>query len=404
MSSFDQEGREIYIRIRDCIKNYIDEIISVRRDLHAYPELAFEETRTSDVIARLLEKWGYEVTRGIGQTGLVGKLKNGTSQQSIGIRAEIDALPVREENNLISYKSQHDGIMHASGNDGHIAILLAAARYLAKTKNFNGTVNLIFQPAKEQFVGAIAMIKDGLFRKFPCDEIYGLNNYSPKKEKIIYICNGNCMAATDRAKITIYNCNYLHGMCVKPTDEPITVASNIITNIQAFLTNKSTPSNIVKFMFDDFIVKNKIDKINATAEIHLTIRTYDTSTQKRFKESLENIVNHVSVAHNSEAEIEYEYVCPALINSQDEIDNIKKLLISIFGSEKVKDCQPLIAADDFSVMLSYIRNGAYLFLGTGECVPTGMPNFDFNDKLILTGATLWSALVENRLPYTWAEK
>lgn len=393
MNRIDMDSRKS--RIQNHINGYINEMIELRRDLHRNPELGFEEQRTSAIVARQLKDWGYDVCSGLGKTGVVGTLKNGTSKRSVGIRADMDALPIQEKDHQRPYASQRDGIMHACGHDGHTATLLAAARYLAETKRFDGTVNLIFQPAEEGLAGAKAMIDDGLFERFPCDEVYGLHNWPNNEEGKIFFRSGVIMAASDRVQITITGTGG-HGAYPHTTRDPIVAGAAIITALQTIVARRVAPLDCVVVTVGAFHAGTVCNIIPEKAEMLLTVRTHNADTRAALPGWISEVVTSTAAAHGCQVKIDYKYGYPTTVNSTEQTDHIARIATSVFGPERTGQCQPKMGGEDFSFMLEKVP-GAYVLLGAGSGPELHNPEYDFNDALILTGATLWGALVEDRL-------
>lgn len=381
--------------IREHINKTINEMVELRHSIHQSPELGYNEHHTGDKIAALLTKWGFEVARGIGKTGIVGTLKVGNSKKTIGIRADMDALPIVEETNL-AYSSKNEGVMHACGHDGHTTILLTAARYLAETKNFDGTVRVIFQPAEESYGGGKAMIDDGLFQKFPCDRIYGLHNWPGFPAGSLRFTKGPMMASVDTAYITVRGKGG-HGARPETTIDPIVAASSIVMALQTIVSRNVPPLEaalITVGMFKGGSVSNVIPE---EVKMDLTIRAFSTKVRDLLQERICKLAKSQAESYGAEAIINYERGYPVTVNDADSIDFALGVAKKLVGDENiVENAEPLTPSEDFSYMLEKVP-GAYIIMGNGDSAGLHTPHYNFNDDGIAVGASLWGALVEEYL-------
>ena len=381
------------------IKQFHDEMTSWRREIHQYPELGFEETRTSDFVAKKLKEFGIEVYRGLAKTGVVGKISNGDGP-SIGLRADMDALPL-EEKNSFEHASTYPGKMHACGHDGHTAMLLGAAKYLASNKNYHGTINFIFQPAEEGLGGAELMLKEGLFDKFPMDSVYGLHNWPGMPAGFFGIGTGPMMASADFFDLTIIGRGG-HAAMPEHCIDPIIVASHVISALQTIPSRNTHPVDSVVISVTKIHAGDAYNIIPDSVGIHGTVRTFLPETQSELPSSILRIAEGVCNAFGATCELNYMKGYPATINSTNESEISEKAAIDLVGREKiVRNPIPSMVTEDFSYMLQ-ARPGCYVWLGTGpgkgdEGCMLHSSNYDFNDDILPTGAGYWVKLVENEL-------
>jgi hippurate hydrolase len=380
------------------IKASEDEMIAIRHYLHANPELSLEEFKTSDLVAKQLEGWGYNVTRGIGTTGVVGSLKKGNSNKSIGLRADMDALPILEETNL-PWASTAPGKMHACGHDGHTTILLAAAKYIASNAcEFNGTVHLIFQPAEEAIGGADLMIKDGLFERFPCDRIFGLHNMPGLPVGKLGFYAGNFMASADTVKITIKGYGG-HGAYPQNTVDPIVTGAALITALQTIVSRNVTPGETAIVTVGTFNAGIASNVIPDSAVMELTVRAMKPEIRDLLIKRIGELADLTTKSFGASCEMDVYDSYPVLINNEEQTAFAKELAIEFFGKDAVLDkVLPSTGSEDFAFMLQE-RPGSYFLLGNGERGAKGgcmihNPGYDFNDDIISTGASFFSRLVQ----------
>jgi amidohydrolase len=386
----------------DRIRGYHAALREIRRDIHAHPELAFEESRTSALVVESLQGWGIETHTGLAKTGVVGVVKGkGSGGRSVGLRADMDCLPMHEANGF-SHKSTHAGRMHACGHDGHTTMLLGAARYLAETRNFDGTAYLIFQPAEEGGGGGQVMVKEGLFRRFPADEIYALHNYPGIAPGKIAVRPGPMMAATDEVKISVRGTGG-HGAFPHLSVDPVVAAAHIVTALQTIASRNLEPVDALVVSICS-MATSQIGAFNVIPEaVQLigTVRTFRPQTRDLAEKRVREIAAKVAEAFGARAEVEYARGYPATVNSVRESEFAARVGARLFGADNViTDYDPVMGGEDFSYMLLE-RPGAYVFLGQGggphNCFLHN-PNYDFNDDVIPLGAGYLAALVEDALP------
>ncbi len=386
----------------DRIRTYHAELTELRRDIHAHPELAFNENRTASLVAEKLGSWGIEVHRGLARTGIVGVIKGrGSSTRGIGLRADMDCLPIQETGTM-SYRSKHEGRMHACGHDGHTTMLLGTARYLAETRKFDGTAYLIFQPAEESGGGGDVMVREGLFVKFPADEIYALHNWPGLPPGKIAVGTGPMMAATDEVQITVRGKGG-HGAMPHLVVDPVVAAAHVITALQTIASRNVDPVDAVVVSICS-MQTSQVGAFNVVPEsVRLvgTVRSFRPETRALAERRLREVVAKVSEALGASGEVQYMRGYPATVNTAREAAFAASVGERIFGKGNVvTDPAPTMGGEDFSYMLLE-RPGAYVFLGQGGG-PGGCflhnPNFDFNDDVIPLGAGYLAALVEQGLP------
>jgi amidohydrolase len=387
----------------DHIRGFHAELKDVRRDIHAHPELAFEENRTSSIVAEKLAGWGIEVHRGLAKTGVVGVVKgrSSASGRAVGLRADMDCLPMHETGN-VPYRSQHEGRMHACGHDGHTTMLLGTARYLAETRNFDGTVYLIFQPAEEGGGGGQVMVKEGLFKRFPADEIYALHNWPGLPPGKIAVRAGAMMAATDEIQITVRGKGG-HAAMPQLTVDPVVAAAQIIGALQTVASRTVNPldSIVVTVASMQTSQLGAFNVIPDFVKLIGTVRSFRPQTRDLAEKRIREIAGKVAEAFEARAEVDYRRGYPATVNSVRESEFAARVGERVFGKGNVvTDAEPTMGGEDFSYMLQE-RPGAYVFLGQGGG-PGGCflhnPNFDFNDEVIPLGAGYMAALAEEALP------
>ncbi|SME98644.1 hippurate hydrolase [Xaviernesmea oryzae] len=379
--------------------NHMAEIVAIRRHLHQYPELGLSEFNTSDFIAGELTELGYRVTRGLGQTGLVATLKNGTGNRSVGIRADIDALPIEEETG-VEYASKNKGLMHACGHDGHTAMLLGAAKILAERKNFDGTIHLIFQPAEENFGGAKLMIDDGLFERFPCDAVFGLHNDPSLPFGQIGVKEGPMMAAVDECRL-IVNGRGGHGAEPQDTSDPIVCGASIIMALQTIASRNIHPLDPTVVTVGAFHAGMASNVIPERAEMKVTIRSFDPNVRDELERRIRMIAEGQAASYGMSVTIDYKRGYEATINHKAETDFVRDLARRVVGADKVVDLpRPSMGSEDFAYMLAE-RPGSYFLLGTRRTdndPPLHHPRFDFNDDALPIGTGFWVELAEAYLP------
>ena len=387
----------------EAIRKFHDELTALRQDLHAHPELGFEEVRTSGIVAKSLELLGVEVHRGIGKTGLVGVIRGRRcdSGRMIGLRADMDALPMAEDNTF-DHRSTKSGLMHGCGHDGHTAIMIGVAKYLAKTRNFDGTAVLIFQPAEEGLGGAKAMIEDGLFDTFPCNAIYAMHNWPGLPAGTIGINPGPMMAAADRFEIVIEGKGG-HGAHPYQTIDPILVAAHIITAAQAIVSRNVSPLDaaVVSICSVQAGHPGAMSVIPREARLVGTVRTFRRTVQEMVEKRLSETASSIAGAFGATATLKYDRIYPATINTPREANFVADVATAMIGKDNViRDLTPSMGAEDFSFMLQG-RAGAYFRVGQGGADKgcfLHSSGYDFNDEIIPVGAGLMASIVERSMP------
>jgi amidohydrolase len=370
-----------------------------RHDIHRHPELAFEEHRTADKVAELLTGFGLEVHRSIGNTGVVGVLKKGSSERAIGLRADMDALKILEQNTF-EYCSLSDGKMHACGHDGHTAMLLGAAHYLASEGVFDGTVVFIFQPAEEHGDGARAMIDDGLFERFPVDSVFAIHNFPSLASGKFAVRAGSIMAAEDNFEITINGVG-CHAAMPHLGKDPIVIGSEIVTAMQSLVSRSLDPLDNAVVSFTEFLTNGTINVIPGQVILKGDTRSLTTAVQIHIESTMERIVSGICAAHGASYEFSYRHNFIPTVNTPDEAEIAANVARIVVGAENVVgDSRPIMGSEDFGYMLQS-RPGAYLLLGNGEEGVGGCslhnPAYDFNDDILSIGADFWVTLVATQL-------
>jgi hippurate hydrolase len=382
----------------DSIAAYHDEMTAWRRDIHAHPELGFEERRTSDLVAVKLEEFGIEVTRDIGKTGLVGRLRVGNSPRAIGLRADMDCLPILEANGF-GHRSTHDGKMHACGHDGHTTMLLGAAKYLAQTRNFDGTVHFIFQPAEEGLGGAPAMLADGLFERFPCDVIFGMHNRPGLAVGKFQIRPGAMMAGGAYFDITVTGVG-AHGARPEAGIDPVVVGSHIAAAVQTIVSRNVRPIDTAVVSVTKFHAGLAYNVIPDKAVLGGTVRCFSDTTMSLIEERMRRIAENVAAGFGATAELDFRVLFAPLVNHADETQFIADCAAELVGADNVNRASNLVmASEDFSFMLQAVP-GAYIQIGNGDgegACEVHNPGYDFNDGALPFGASLFARLVERRL-------
>ncbi|HSI49278.1 MAG TPA: M20 aminoacylase family protein [Ideonella sp.] len=394
--------------ISDLLRD-ADEFTALRRDIHAHPELCFHEERTSDLVARNLTAWGIPIHRGLGKTGVVGILKNGSSPRAIGLRADMDALPMTEHNTF-AHASKHAGKMHACGHDGHTAMLLAAAKHLARERGFDGTVYLVFQPAEEGGGGAREMIKDGLFERFPMDAIYGMHNWPGLPEGSFSVCDGPIMASSNEFKIVITG-KGSHAALPHNGIDPVPVACQMVQAFQTIVTRNKKPTDAAVISVTMIHTGEATNVVPDTCEIQGTVRTFSVGVLDMIEQRMREISEHTAAAFGAKAAFDFHRNYPPTINHTAEVAQLREAMRETVGAENTLDFDPTMGAEDFSFFLME-KPGAYFMIGNGEgehrrgyaghdlslgpCTLHN-PNYDFNDALIPKGAALWVNLAKRAL-------
>jgi len=369
-----------------------------RHEIHAHPELGFEERRTADFVAQKLAEFGIEVFRGVGRTGVVGRLRAGTSPHSIGLRADMDALPIEETTNL-PYRSQHQGRMHACGHDGHTTMLLGAARYLAETRNFDGMVHLIFQPAEEGLGGGAAMIADGLFDRFPCETIFGMHNWPDLEAGRFQLRTGPMWAGAARFDITVTG-HGAHAARPEAGIDPVVIASHIAIALQTIISRNLQPVDAAVLSLTQIHAGEAYNVIPERAVIRGTARSFSRGTMTLIEDNMRRIAAGVAAAFGATAELDFRLGYPPLVNHAPEAAFIADVAATLVGDENVdRNGELAMVSEDFSLMLEK-RPGAYIQIGNaGAPGARGLhhPGYDFNDAILPLGASLFARLVETKL-------
>jgi hippurate hydrolase len=383
----------------DISPNVMAEVVAIRRHLHENPELGLSEFNTSDFIAEKLAEYGYEVTRGLAKTGIVATLRNGTGTRSVGIRADIDALPITEETGA-DYASKNKGVMHACGHDGHTAMLLGAAKILAERKNFDGTIHLIFQPAEENFGGAKIMIDEGLFTRFPCDAVFGLHNDPGMPFGKVFVKDGPVMAAVDECRITV-NGRGGHGAEPQAASDPIVAGASIIMALQTVVSRNVHPLDQAVVTVGAFNAGIASNVIPERAEMAITIRSFDPKVRDLLEKRIRGIAEGQAASYGMTVTVDYSRGYEATVNHAAETDFVRDLAKKVVGADNLVEIErPMMGAEDFAYMLQE-RPGSYFFLGTARTdndPSLHHPRFDFNDEALPIGTSLWVELAETYLP------
>ena len=387
--------------LQDALVHRVGEFIQLRRDIHQHPELAFEEHRTADLVASKLESWGYSVHRGLGGTGVVGTLKRGNGKRKLGIRADMDALPINENTGL-AWASSTPGIMHACGHDGHTAILLAAAKAIAQNdsldSSFNGTLNLIFQPAEEGGGGAVRMMEDGLFTHHPCDAVFALHNMPGVPVGHFVFRDGAAMASSDYASIRIKGKGG-HGAMPHRAADALLAAAAIVLALQTIVSRNVDPLHTAVVTVGALHAGQANNVIPELATMELSVRALDPQVRLLLEQRIKALVTAQAESYGVTAEVDWRKGYCVLVNAVKETDFARQVAIDLVGAERVTlQGQALTGSEDFAFMLEQIP-GSYLLIGNGDGDSAGAcmvhnPGYDFNDENIATGADYWKALVK----------
>ena len=380
----------------DRIAAFHAELTDIRRDIHAHPELGLEEHRTADIVARKLEEWGIEVHRCVGVTGVVGVLRNGNGQASIGLRADMDALPVTEITD-VPYASQNPGRMHACGHDGHTTMLLGAAKYLAETRNFNGTVNFIFQPAEEGTGGALAMLKDKLFERFPCDAIYGMHNRPGMPVGSFNLGSGVRSAGGAFFDISITG-KGAHGARPEQSIDPVLVACHIGTALQSIVSRNISPNDTGVISVTRILTGDAYNVIPQHATMSGTVRTMKRETMTLIETNMRRMIESVAAGFGAEASLDFRLIFAPMVAADDEARLLGDAAAELVGEDKVRRDAPAgMGSEDFSFMLEQVP-GAHIGIGNGPSAALHNHLYNFNDEAIPYGVALWAKIAEKKLP------
>lgn len=384
----------------DYMNRHAGEFIGLRHDIHHHPELGFEEFRTSGLVAESLQAWGYEVEQGLGGTGVVARLRRGAGSRSLGIRADMDALPIEEKTGL-AYASSRPGIMHACGHDGHTAMLLAAARYLAEHGEFSGTLNLIFQPAEESLGGAKRMIEQGLFEKYPCDAIFAMHNSPGMPQGQLIFREGAAMASSDYVTITLAGVGG-HSAMPHVAVDPVVAAASIIMALQTIVSRNANPQEMAIVTVAAIHAGNANNVIPNAAVLQISVRSLNQKLRKLIENRIRAIVSAQAESFGVKADIDYREGYAVLVNTPEETEFARQIGRTLVGDENVvPQGNALTASEDFAFMLEK-RPGCYLFIGNGTLKENGScevhnPGYDFNDGNLPIGAAYWALLAETYL-------
>jgi amidohydrolase len=383
----------------DDIRAFQEEMTSWRRDFHAHPEIGFEEERTSASVAAKLQEFGCEVHRNVGRTGVVGVLRAGNAPQSIGLRADMDALPIVEANDL-PYRSQNHGRMHACGHDGHTTMLLGAARYLAATRNFDGTVNFIFQPAEEGLGGAKAMLADDLFERFPCDFVYGMHNMPGRPVGTFAIRPGVMMAAGAFFDITIDG-KGSHGARPEDGIDPVVIAAQMTMALQTIVSRNVEPIEPAVVSVTQIHAGAAYNVVPDNAVLRGTARTFSREVMALIESNMRRVVENIAASFGARAQLDFRELFAPLVNEPQETQVFADVAADLVGEDNVdRKRSRLLGSEDFSFMLEACP-GAYINIGNGtegsHAAPLHNPRYDFNDAVLPFGAAAFAALVERKL-------
>jgi hippurate hydrolase len=372
----------------------------LRRDIHRHPELAFDEHRTSALVADKLRAWGYGVTTGLGGTGVVGQLVRGRSAKRLGLRADMDALPIQESTGA-DWSSCHHGVMHACGHDGHTAMLLAAAQHLAEQGGFDGTLNLIFQPAEEGGGGALKMMEDGLFERFPCDAIFAMHNMPGYPQGQLIFRAGPAMASSDYTTITLHGVGG-HGAMPHRAADPVVAAAAIIMALQTVVSRNTDPLQPAVVTVGAIQAGQANNVIPATARMELSVRALDPSVRVMLEQRIKSLVHSQAESFGVRADIDWRAGYAVLVNSEAETAQALAVAQAHFRPDQVNPNGPMLTgSEDFAFMLERVP-GSYLLIGNGSGQEPGAcmvhnPAYDFNDDNIAVGAAYWVALTRSWL-------
>ncbi|MPR07507.1 M20 aminoacylase family protein [Microvirga tunisiensis] len=368
----------------------LDPFVAIRRDLHRHPELAFKEKRTSELVADHLASWGYEVARGFAGTGVVGALRRGSGEKRLGIRADMDALPIQEATGL-SYASTHEEIMHACGHDGHTAILLAAAKALADDVDFSGELHLIFQPAEEIGAGARRMITEGLFERFPCDAVFGLHNWPGFAAGQFGFVEGPAMAAVDQARIAVIGQGG-HGAAPHETIDPVVATASLITALQSIVSRGVDPLEAAVVTVGSIHGGTASNIIPDSVEMKLTLRSFTPAIRNLLEIRVPALARAQAESFGARAEVDYRRGFPPVMNHPRETQFARRVALGQFGPAGIAELfQPRTASEDFAFFLE-ARPGAFVFVGNGDSAALHSPRYDFNDAILAPAAAFWTGL------------
>ncbi|MGO4392493.1 M20 aminoacylase family protein [Variovorax sp. M-6] len=384
----------------DQLHRQSDEFIGLRRDIHHHPELAFDEHRTSALVAEKLQAWGYEVERGLGGTGVVGRLVRGNGQRRLGLRADMDALPIDEATGL-DYASRNAGVMHACGHDGHTAMLLAAARHLAEQGRYSGTLNLIFQPAEEGGGGAVRMMDDGLFDKYPCDAIFAMHNMPGVPQGRLVLREGPTMASSDYATVTLTGVGG-HGAMPHRAADPVVAAASIVMALQTVVSRNIDPLQMAVVTVGALHAGKANNVIPQQATLEISIRALDRDVRATLERRVKALIAAQAESFGVTARVDWRPGYAVLVNTPEETAFAREVALELVGADRVTLQGPALpGSEDFAFMLERLP-GSYLFIGNGDGDSAGAcmvhnPGYDFNDDNVAIGSAYWALLTERFL-------
>ena len=382
--------------ILDRVRAYQPELTDIRHDLHAHPELGLEEVRTADLVARKLAEWGIEVHRGVGVTGVVGVLRNGNGHGRVGLRADMDALPMAEASGL-PYASTVPGKMHACGHDGHTTMLLGAAKYLAETRNFDGTVNFIFQPAEEGLGGAKAMLDDGLFARFPCDSVFGMHNWPGMPVGKFATSFGPRMAGGGFFEITIEG-RGAHGAMPHQSVDPVMIAFQLGSSIQSIVSRNLNPRDSAVISITRLSAGDAFNVIPERVTMGGTARGFTREVLTMIEDNMRRLTETIPAAFGAKGTLKFDLLFAPTVNDAEEARVIADAAADVNGEENVdRDAAPVSGSEDFSFMMEAVP-GAHIFIGNGKTAAVHNDHYDFNDEAIPHGVALYGRIVERKLP------
>jgi len=383
----------------DEIRQHEDEMVAIRRQIHSNPELAYEEHATADLVAERLQRWGYEVHRGLGGTGVVGTLRVGTCERHVGLRADMDALPIAETSGK-AWASKVFGKMHACGHDGHTAMLLAAARHLAATRRFDGHLHLVFQPAEEGLAGAKRMLDDGFLKLFPCEAMFGMHNMPGQPAGRFSIVPGHALASSDTCVITVRGKGG-HGAIPQDAVDPVVAASSIVMSLQTIVSRNVPPLDMGVVTVGAFHAGDAPNVIPGEATLKLTVRAYKPKVRDLLEQRIGEIAHAQAAVYGATAQVQYQRRYPMLYNHPEQSAFCRRVVHEWLGNDGlVADAQPVTGSEDFAFFLEQVP-GCYVFIGNGVGDQGGCmvhnPGYDFNDRVLPTGASYWVRIAETYL-------
>ncbi|EIQ0191586.1 amidohydrolase [Escherichia coli] len=383
--------------IEHYIRGFEEELREIRHQIHENPELGLQEFKTSALVAEKLRQWGYEVEQGLATTGVVATLKVGDGEKSIGLRADMDALPIYE-NSGKPWASKHPGLMHACGHDGHTTILLGAARYFAETRRFNGTLRLIFQPAEEMINGGEIMVKEELFDRFPCDVIFGMHNMPGLPVGKFFFQPGALMASMDQFHITVRGCGG-HGAIPHKAIDPVLVAAHITTALQSIVSRNVDPLEAAVITVGSIVAGEAANVIPDSAEMKISVRSLSRDTRQLLLTRIPALAQAQAASFGATAEVTHVNGTPVLVNDEEMARFAWQVACKTFGEDRAEfGIKPLMGSEDFSFMLEAQPKGGFLLFGNGDvgegsCMVHN-PGYDFNDASLVPASSYWGALVE----------